>query len=107
MASAWEQLGGSNGINQMRRQAQLGRSVNAVYYTKNFKRSLPNAAKNHCCCARAYRYQDAKTNTARCSLKELLIPHAPYRAVSAPLRRMASPRNLINTRFRSVGKLSS
>ena len=31
MASAWEQLGEIERINQMRRQAQLGRAVNGVY----------------------------------------------------------------------------
>ena len=36
MASAWEQLGEIQRINQMRRQAQLGRAVNAVYHTKHF-----------------------------------------------------------------------
>jgi hypothetical protein len=38
MASAWEQLGEIERINQMRRQAQLGRAVNAVYHAKHFKR---------------------------------------------------------------------
>ena len=38
MASAWEQLGEIQRINQLRRQAQLGRAVNAVYHTKHFAR---------------------------------------------------------------------
>ena len=38
MASAWEQLGEIERINQMRRQAQLGRAVNAVYHAKHFTR---------------------------------------------------------------------
>ena len=38
MASAWEQLGEIERINQMRRQAQLGRAVNAVYHAKHFSR---------------------------------------------------------------------
>ena len=41
MASAWEQLGEIERINQIRRQAQLGRAVNGVYYTKHFKRFSP------------------------------------------------------------------
>ncbi|MBS1132494.1 MAG: uncharacterized protein H6R16_3496, partial [Proteobacteria bacterium] len=38
MASAWEQLGEIERINQVRRQAQLGRAVNAVYYARHFTR---------------------------------------------------------------------
>ena len=38
MASAWEQLGEIERINQVRRQAQLARAVNAVYHTKHFTR---------------------------------------------------------------------
>ena len=38
MASAWEQLGEIERINQMRRQAQLGRAVNGVYHTRHFSR---------------------------------------------------------------------
>src|SRR3989442_8415883 len=38
VASAWEQLGEIERINQMRRQAQLGRAVNGVYHLKHFSR---------------------------------------------------------------------
>ena len=38
MASAWEQLGEIERINQMQRQAQLGRAVNGVYYARHFSR---------------------------------------------------------------------
>ncbi|MCI0355880.1 MAG: hypothetical protein L0099_12695, partial [Acidobacteria bacterium] len=38
MAAAWEQLGEIERLNQMRRQAQLGRAVNGVYYAKHFAR---------------------------------------------------------------------
>ena len=38
MAAAWEQLGEIQRINQMRRQAQLGRAVNGVYHAKHFSR---------------------------------------------------------------------
>ena len=38
MASAWEQFGEIERINQMLRQAQLARAVNAVYYAKHFTR---------------------------------------------------------------------
>ena len=38
MASAWEQLGEIQRINQMQRQAQLGRAVNGVYHAKTLHR---------------------------------------------------------------------
>src|SRR5918993_3644127 len=38
MASAWEQLGEIEKINQRLRQAQLGRAVNNVYHNKTFRR---------------------------------------------------------------------
>ena len=38
VAAAWEQLGEIERINQMRRQAQLARAVNTVYYAKHFAR---------------------------------------------------------------------
>src|SRR6185369_4477487 len=37
VASAWEQLGEIHRINQMRRQAQLGRAVNGAYHARHFK----------------------------------------------------------------------
>ena len=37
MASAWEQLGEIDRINQLRRQAQLARAVNGVYYTQTLQ----------------------------------------------------------------------
>ena len=46
MASAWEQLGEIERINQLQRQAQLGRAVNAVYYAKHFKRFSPETLLN-------------------------------------------------------------
>ena len=53
MASAWEQLGDIERVNQRLRQAQLSRAVNNIYYAKTFNvfpkmlssRSLPR--RNH------------------------------------------------------------
>ena len=43
MASAWEQLGEIQRINQLRRQAQLGRAVNGVYHSRHFAQFPPEA----------------------------------------------------------------
>ncbi len=43
MASAWEQLGEAEAINQRLRQAQLSRAVNERYHTKAFARFTPDA----------------------------------------------------------------
>ena len=43
MASAWEQLGELEAINQRLRQAQLSRAVNERYHTKTFARFTPDA----------------------------------------------------------------
>jgi hypothetical protein len=100
MASAWEQLGEIQRINQMRRQAQLGRAVNAVYYTKSFKRFSPETLLKVTATAQARLViQDARTKTRALLSKRITDSVMPDRAVSAPLRRMSSPRNAINTRF--------
>ena len=44
MASAWEQFGEIERINQMQRQAQLGRAVNTVYHAKHLARFGEDAA---------------------------------------------------------------
>ena len=41
MASAWEQLGEIERVNQLRRQAQLGRAVNGVYPRTAFSSVFP------------------------------------------------------------------
>ena len=103
MASAWEQLGEIQRINQMRRQAQLGRSVNAVYYTKHFKRFSPETLLKVTATAQArVVVEDVKTRTRALLSKRISDSVMPDRAVSAPLRRMSSPRNAIATRFRAT-----
>ena len=107
MASAWEQLGEIERINQIRRQAQLGRAVNAVYYTKQFKRFSPETLLKVAASSQArvvVEITDANNFTTRALLSKRISDSAlPDRAVSAPLRRLSSPRNAINTRFRTVG----
>ena len=104
MASAWEQLGEIERINQIRRQAQLGRAVNGVYYTKHFKRFSPETLLKVTASAQArIVVQDATTKTRALLSKRISDSAMPDRAVSATLRRLSSPVNSINTRFRAVG----
>ena len=104
MASAWEQLGEIERINQIRRQAQLGRAVNGVYYTKHFKRFSPETLLKVTASAQArIVVQDATTKVRALLSKRISDSAMPDRAVSATLRQLSSPRNAINTRFRTVG----
>lgn len=104
MASAWEQLGEIDRINQLRRQGQFGRAVNAVYYTKHFKRFSPEMVLKIAASAQARVVvaMNGAAGTTRALLATRISASAmPDRAISAPLRRLASPRNVINVRFRS------
>jgi hypothetical protein len=101
MASAWEQLGEIERINQIRRQAQLSRTVNTVFYTKHFQRFSPETLLKITASAQGRVVVDIP-NTKRALLSTRISNSAmPDRAISAPLRRLASPRNTINTRFKS------
>jgi len=107
MASAWEQLGEIERINQMRRQAQLGRAVNAVYYSKHFTRFTEETLLKVVASAQSRIVVEA-TDPNNVRTRELLSHRIsqsaiPDRAVSAPLRRLTSPRGVISTRFRMVG----
>ncbi len=106
MASAWEQLGEIQRINQMRRQAQLGRAVNDVYHARHFSRFpeetlLKVAAPAQ---SRIILVETVNNATTTMMLSHKISQSAvPDRAVSAPLRRMTSPRSAISTRFLAVG----
>jgi hypothetical protein len=104
MAAAWEQLGDIQRINQMRRQAQLGRTVNAVYHARHFARFSEEGLLKVLAPAQS-RVVIAATNAApRALLSQRIAQSAvPVRAVSAPMRRLTSPRNAIGTRFRAAG----
>lgn len=109
MASAWEQLGEIERINQMRRQAQLGRAVNTVYYTRHFiqfsEESLLKvvAPAQSRIVVEAINANNVKT---RALLSQRISQSAlPDRAISAPLRRLTSPRGVISTRFQPAGAL--
>jgi hypothetical protein len=109
MASAWEQLGEIERINQMQRLAQLGRAVSTVYYDRHFSRfseetllKVVGSAQSRVVVESA----GANNVTTRMLLSQKISQSAiPARAVSAPLRRMTSPRGVISTRFRTGGAL--
>jgi hypothetical protein len=101
MAAAWEQLGEIERINQMQRQAQLGRAVNDVYYARHFSRFSAETLLKVVSTARS-RVVVESTANARMLLSQSISKSAiPARAVSAPLRRLTSPRSVISTRFQS------
>jgi hypothetical protein len=109
MASAWEQLGEIERINQMRRQAQLGRAVNAVYYARHFDKFSEETLLKVVSAAQS-RVVVASTGgnnvTTRMLLSQSISQSAiPAKAVSAPLRRLTSPRGVISTRFRTDSAL--
>lgn len=107
MASAWEQLGDIERINQLQRQAQLGRAVNAVYHTKHFSRFSEETLLNVVAPAQVrVVLESVNANNVKtwAMLSQRISESAiPARAVSAPVRRLTSPRGIVRTRFRTVG----
>ena len=105
MASAWEQLGEIERINQMQRLAQLGRAVNAVYHTRHFNRFSEETLLKVVGAAQS-RVVVESAGANKMLLSQRISQSAiPARAVSAPLRRMTSPRGVISTRFRTGAAL--
>ena len=103
MASAWEQLGEIERINQMQRQAQLGRAVNAVYYARDFSRFSEETLLKVVGTAQArVVVASGEANTRMLLSQRIAQSTIPARAVSAPLRRLTSPRGAISSRFRSA-----
>ena len=108
MASAWEQLGEIERINQMRRQAQLGRAVNGVYYARHFTPLSEESLLKLVAPAQSRVVVAGAVNSLPTTM---LLSHQisqsalPDRAVSAPLRRLTSPRGVISTRFQLAGAL--
>jgi hypothetical protein len=107
MASAWEQLGDLERINQVRRQAQLARAVNDMYHAKSFTRFSAVALLNVVAPAQSravVEATDGNDRPTRVLLSESIAQTAlPARAVSAPLRRLTSTRGVISTRSRTAG----
>lgn len=106
MASAWEQLGEIERLNQIKRQAQLGRAVNRVYHTKHFSRFSEETLLKVASVAQSRIVFEANVFSHiehRAMLSHAISQSAlPNRAMSAPLRRMASSRGVISARFQNV-----
>ncbi len=110
MASAWDQLGEIEKINQRLRQAQLSRSVNHRYHVKIFSRLSEETLLKILAPAQSRIVVDespaGQPATARPVLlsQKLAASGVPTNTVSAGLRRLARPRGAINRRFeRTVG----
>ena len=107
MASAWEQFGEIERINQMLRSAQLARAVNTVYYNKHLARlSEETLLKIVAPAQKRVVVESAGPNNVKTrAMLSLKISQSaiPDRAVSAPLRRLTSRRGPISTRFRVSG----
>jgi hypothetical protein len=107
MAAAWEQLGEIQRINQIRRQAQLGRAVNAVYHAKHFSRFSEETLLKVVAPAQSrllVETVDGGSQKTRAMLSQRIAQSAlPDRAVSATLRKLTSPRSAIATRFQPQG----
>ena len=103
MASAWEQLGEIERINQLRRQAQLGRAVNTVYHVKHFKRFSDEKLLKLVAPAQSRLVIETigvdNRKTVALLSRKISQSALPDRAISAPLRRMTSPRGVISARF--------
>ena len=108
MASAWEQLGEIERVNQLRRQAQLAREVNGVYHTRIFSRFPEATLLNVVAPARSRLVVETTTAASSTPTRALLgrqieQSSLPVNAVSAPLRRLTSPRGVVNARFQAAG----
>jgi hypothetical protein len=103
MASAWEQLGEIERINQIHRQAQLGRAVNAVYHAKHFTQFSAETLLKVVASAQSRVVVSDGVSTPVLLSRRISQSAMPTRAVSATLRRLTSPRGVISTRFQTVG----
>jgi hypothetical protein len=111
MASAWEQLGDIQKINQRLRQAQLSRAINDQYHAKTFSRFSEEALIRVVAPAQSRvvleeHAPDQPPGTP--PVKTLLIQKlarslVPLTAVSAPLRKVARPRGAINRQYAQAG----
>jgi len=105
MAAAWEQLGEVQRVNQLKRQAQLGRTVNGVYHARHFNNLSEEILLKVLAPAQSRLVLPATANAGpRALLSQRIAQSAvPDRAISGPMRRFTSPLNIISTRFRTVG----
>ena len=105
MASAWEQLGEIERVNQMKRQAQFGRAVNAVYHARHFSQFSEATLLKILAPAQSRLVVDpVKQGDTRALLSTKISRSTlPDTAVSTPLRRLTSARGVVSTRFTTAG----
>ncbi|HET6977870.1 MAG TPA: hypothetical protein VFI24_16180 [Pyrinomonadaceae bacterium] len=105
MASAWEQLGEIERVNQMKRQAQFGRAVNAVYHTRHFSQfSDATLLKVLAPAQSRLVVEPVRQGDTRALLSTKISKSTlPDNAVSTPLRRLTSTRGIVSTRFTTAG----
>ena len=106
MASAWEQLGDVQKINQRMRQAQLSRAVNDKYHVRTFSRFSDETFLKIIAPAES-RLEIASQAGTQPGVKTLLVQELarslPPSAVSPSLRKMARPRGVINRQLSQAG----
>lgn len=105
VAAAWEQAGELQRLNQQRRQAQLGRAVNNVYHARHFSNfSQETLLKVLAPAQSRLVVEPVKAGQPRALFsQQIALSTVPPSAVSAPLRRLASPRGVISSRFAAAG----
>lgn len=105
MASAWEQLGEIERVNQMKRQAQFGRAVNTVYHTRHFNQFSESTLLKVLAPAQSRLVVDpVRQGDTRALLSTKISKSTlPDSAVSTPLRRLTSTRGVVSTRFTTAG----
>src|SRR5262249_34846218 len=106
MASAWEQLGDVQKINQRMRQAQLSRAVNDKYHVRTFSRFSDETFLKTIAPAES-RIEIVTQAGAQPGAKTLLVQELarslPPAAVSPSLRKMARPRGVISRQLSQAG----
>jgi hypothetical protein len=106
MASAWEQLGDIERVNQQRRQAQLSRAVNERYHEKTFSQ-LPMESFIRVVSIAQSRLAmpsgsgQGSTNTLM--VQRLAGSMVPRSALSAPLRTIVRPRGPLGRMYSAGG----
>src|SRR6266849_6123294 len=102
MASAWEQLGDAHKINQRLKQAQLARAVNSSVFTRVFHRLSDSALMSTVATARS-RVTVSDGGNQMLLAQRLARSPAPAAAISQQVRRIASPRGVLNKRLATAG----
>jgi hypothetical protein len=105
MASAWQQLGDVNEINQRLRQAQLSRAVNERYHARAFARfSIDSFARVIAPAQSRILIADGQPNSPPVLLaRRLARSFVPATAVSPNVRKLSRPRGRFNRQYAQSG----